>query len=525
MADKSDKIQFIVIVSVLAVAGIALALYKHIKYNFPLTPQQTQEVWTVEAKIQFTAKKDVPVSVSLAVPGEQRTLTLLEEDYASTGYSFVRTDDPSDQILHRRVEWARKSASGRQTLYYRVAVTTTSANAPNKVKPDPLELSAPDWTEQQQASAKKIFAECDPEPTDDESLIRQLLSLINRESFKSDVAMLTGDSSTILARARLAQQLLYQKDVQVHLVRGFELEEGQSRRVSLQTYLAYFNEKASKWQGFSIDETELPIESNYLIWQRGGQSLLEVTGAEDKPQITFTSMSDAQRAYQLSKNIAMRKGGWLFDFSIYSLPLEQQTTFKMLFLVPIGALIVVIMRSVVGLKTSGTFMPILIAMAFVNTRLMTGLFLFVVIVSAGLLIRSYLSRLNLLLVPRISAVLVVVLILMAVMSILSHKFGIQQGMRATLFPMIILSWTVERLSIAWEEEGPRDVLIQTLGSLVVAIITYGVMSSRHVSHLMFSFPELLLTLLAIIMLLGQYTGYRLSELMRFSSFAKRQKEA
>jgi hypothetical protein len=40
-----------------------------------------------------------------------------------------------------------------------------------------------------------------------------------------------------------------------------------------------------------------------------------------------------------------------------------------------------------------------------------------------------------------------------------------------------------------------------------------------VQHLAFVFPELLLVVLAAMLLLGRYTGYRLSELVRFRSFA------
>ena len=36
-----------------------------------------------------------------------------------------------------------------------------------------------------------------------------------------------------------------------------------------------------------------------------------------------------------------------------------------------------------------------------------------------------------------------------------------------------------------------------------------------VGHLTFNFPELNLVALALIMLMGQYTGYKLSELRRF----------
>jgi len=225
-----------------------------------------------------------------------------------------------------------------------------------------------------------------------------------------------------------------------------------------------------------------------------------------------------------ARNIAVRYGedeqAALVDFSIYSLPIEEQNAFKSILLVPIGAIIVVLMRILVGIRTSGTFMPILIALAFIKTSLLTGLFIFIFVVSAGLLIRSYLSHLNLLLVARISAVIIVVIGLMAGMSIVSQKLGFSQALTVTFFPMIILAWTIERMSILWEEDGPKEVLIQGGGSLFVATLAYLCMTNRVVEYLTFNFPELLLVNLAFILLLGQYTGYRLSELRRFQPIAE-----
>jgi hypothetical protein len=71
------------------------------------------------------------------------------------------------------------------------------------------------------------------------------------------------------------------------------------------------------------------------------------------------------------------------------------------------------------------------------------------------------------------------------------------------------------MSILWEEEGLREVFIQGGGSLLVAVLTYLVMMSRIAQHLTFNFPELLLVVLGIILVVGQYTGYRLTELYRF----------
>ena len=166
----------------------------------------------------------------------------------------------------------------------------------------------------------------------------------------------------------------------------------------------------------------------------------------------------------------------MLDFSIYALPVEQQGMFKGLLLLPVGALVVVLLRVMVGIRTSGTFMPILIALAFIQTSLITGLVIFLTVVSAGLWIRSYLSHLNLLLVARITAVVILVILIMATLSIVTYKLGFEQALTVTFLPTIILSWTIERMSILWEEEGAHEVLVQGGGSLLAAILAYLLMT-------------------------------------------------
>jgi hypothetical protein len=160
-------------------------------------------------------------------------------------------------------------------------------------------------------------------------------------------------------------------------------------------------------------------------------------------------------------------------------------------------------------------MPILIALAFRETELIWGMVLFCILVAMGLLIRFYLEYLKLLLVPRLASVLIIVILLMAVISIFSHKLGFDRGLSVALFPMVILAMTIERMSLVWEELGPAEALIQGFGSLMVAAMGYLCMSSRYLEHLVFVFPELLLVVLALTLLLGRYTGYRLTELWRF----------
>jgi hypothetical protein len=218
----------------------------------------------------------------------------------------------------------------------------------------------------------------------------------------------------------------------------------------------------------------------------------------------------------IAEQRARVEGSLLVDFSLFGLPIQTQAVYSVLLMIPIGALIMVVMRNIIGIDAFGTFMPVLIALSFRETQLFWGIILFTLLVALGLSIRFLLERLRLLLVPRLGAVLIVVVILMLIISVVSHKLGLETGLSVALFPMVIIVMTIERMSVVWEERGASDAIKAGLGSLLVAAVAYLAMGMDWLEHLIFTFPELLLFILAVVLLLGRYTGYRLTELRRFA---------
>jgi hypothetical protein len=109
---------------------------------------------------------------------------------------------------------------------------------------------------------------------------------------------------------------------------------------------------------------------------------------------------------------------------------------------------------------------------------------------------------------------------MLLISFTTSQLGLDRLLSISLFPMVILAMTIERMSITWEENGAQTALVQAFGSLVVACLGYLVMTNQHLSYLMFAFPELLIVILGICLWMGRYTGYRISELFRFRDFNK-----
>jgi hypothetical protein len=339
----------------------------------------------------------------------------------------------------------------------------------------------------------------------------ELLRLLNDPENNTSASSLLDLKDILGGPLGVARALLHRAGIESREVGGIFLgEQGTGT-----PYRSYLEVRDGPYWVLLDPRTATAVNSDaFLLWQLNDESLLEVVGGSNS-KVSFSSVEDSMLANEAAIDSELGRKSPLVDFSIYTLPVQVQTSFKLLLLIPLGAFVVVVMRSLIGIRTSGTFLPILIALTFLQTTLLPGIALFILIVSLGLALRSYLSRLNLLLVPRISAVLVFVIIIYLAISVISHKMGSDVGLRVTFFPMIIVSWTIERMSILWEEEGVKEVLIQGSGSLLTASLVYLLLTNRLVGHLAYSFPELLLIVLAVILLIGNYTGYRLSELRRF----------
>ncbi len=498
------------VAALLISVGLGIALYKVVKLGLPLLPGESREVWTIESKIAFKPASG-PVEVNLRTPEALGGWVLLDEHFASSGFGFAVDDIGGNRTEAR---WTRQSLEHPATLYYKIQAYRASHSGLGDY---PVQVAERPRLEADEAAAMARLVEVLRENSaGPESLTRLMVQYFTREQTEPDAAFLKdgyrGDIDSLML------DVLAFADIPAHRVRGIRLQDGR-RRQTLTSLLEIHDGK--QWLVFDPETAGVGMPDDFFVWQRGGGAALRVIGGRDS-SLEFALLSNNLPAKTVVSMEEESDNYALLDFSIYALPVEQQGSFKGLLLIPVATFVVVVLRILVGIKTSGTFMPVLIAIAFLQTTLMVGLLIFLTLVSVGLWIRSWLSHLNLLLVARVSAVVIVVILLMAILAVFSYKMGLDQALTVTFFPAIILSWTVERMSILWEEEGGREVLVQGSGSLFVAVLAYLVMSVPLVEHLTFNFPELLLSLLGVVLLFGKYTGYRLSELYRFRDMVKQQ---
>ena len=503
--------QVVLIAGLLISLGLGLTLYKAINLGFPLLPGEYSDVWTVETKANFRPSSNSAVEVELVLPKMLAGWTNLDEHFASSGFGFSIIDGQADTRLmadSRRARWTRQSLDRPTTLYYKMQLyhSADSNQLPDFPVFNPVQ---PRLKPDQQAAMERLVIKLAEKSSDQERFTSLLIQEFLRDSPDQDTLFLL-DSYQEGALTVIMDVLAY-RGIPAHQIRGIFLEDGR-RRQTLSSLVEIYNGEGWVILDPRTGITGLP--QNFFIWQRGEGTILNVVGGRNS-SLEFALVSNSLPVKTVVGMGQRSEEVDLLDFSIYALPVEQQGIFKGLLLIPVAALVVVFMRILVGVRTSGTFMPVLIALAFIQTTLIVGLLIFLGLVGVGLWIRSYLSHLNLLLVSRVAAVIIVVILLMAVLAVISYKLGLDQALTVTFFPTVIVAWTIERMSILWEEEGGHEVLIQGGGSLIVAVLAYLAMSTPIVEHLTFNFPELMLSLLGTILLLGKYTGFRLSELHRF----------
>lgn len=487
----------------------AVVFYVKLRYlNFSLDDRNSS-FYQVDADLSFTPEPGKTVRIVLALPdvtpGFCYGLGSADGEFRILGQGIDRRAElelpPSQEEGRRRV------------IQYRFRIVRCEPESqpavPPRVMPETMVADSV------RIAGDALWKQADPEsrlspPARIPALLRLLGAATPPERQKLSIR--GGVEGSVAG----AVEILNRHGIPARPLAGIYLDEKHSQQPPSLFLEAYYG---GAWHVFRPNTGEEGLPPDFLILQKGERALFEVSGATGS-SVRFAVTRVPVGAERLNRIRASILGERLLpDLTLFSLPAAEQNMFKHLALLPLAILLIVLTRNIIGIQTMGTFMPVLIAMAFLEMKLLPGLINFTLILTVGLAIRFWLSRLNLLMVPRISAVVVVVILLMQLISVAANVLRLPDFMAVTFFPLIIIAWTIERASTIWEEDGPVNTLKQLGASLVAGALCYLVLSNSYLQYLLYTFAELNLVLLGIILLLGTYTGYRLTELVRFQALA------
>ncbi len=503
---------FFSIIAVLFFISAVLVSYRIVVLDYPLFPTAPGDSWEISISSRLSKS---PANHALAVVGLpiQRTgLTILSESYQSGTLNVgVSREGPN-----RLAIFSGRSSEDSEFIGYRAFLISLPQK--KSAQKSPLTL----------APYPDAFGKAEQELA--MRLVGQWRNLPSGTRLKAVGGTIRGEwrdappvESDLKAWSEVQQKhgrvvsllgLLRAAGLHARGIEGLRLVRSM-RNEPLRLVEAW---SGSRWVRLRPETgEELKIPGSLLVLARGGARAIEAregTVSDTRWNVSELTLSNWRRHFER----ILRSDNLLDRWSFFHLPREFQDTFRILLLVPIGALLIGILRNIVGFPTFGVFMPVLMALAFRSTGVIYGLAIFAGMMGIGYFLRNALDNMRLLLVPRLSVMLTAVISALTILALVGNKIGLREFMAVGLLPFVILTMVIERFFIMVEESGIRTAMQTALGSAAVAVISYGILHFEELQLTFFIYPELLFGIAAFQLLLGRYTGYRLSELIRFKSF-------
>ena len=506
-----------------------MAFYKIAVLGYNLEPIAASESYYVETVKEFDGH-GTAVEVTLALPQTLSSQTVSDEAFGSGDMSFNVTTENGNRFGH----WASSTVNGSRRLQYTATVVTrnvkysvdstlaTVQDVPGIVAAQLLPDSAI------QSDSPDIVALVERlHLSPDSTMLFNVKTIYKYATDTLRYVQYSGTTDALTAyrlgeascggKSRLMTALARQVGIPARLVGGKILNSGQSKatHIWVEMYISGY------WVPFCpTNHYFAEIPSDYMILYYGEQ-----------PVINHTRDINFRFFFNLKKRLASLDQGlqklqqnpldilniWS-TFKRVSISLEL---LKIIIMVPIGVLAVVLFRNLIGIETFGTFMPALIAIGFRDTGLAYGLLLFSLIIAFGTLVRALLSRIQLLHTPRLAIILSLVVLFMLALTAIGVEIGMLDLARVALFPMVIMTLTVERFSLITEESGLVKALKMSLLTMLVASCAFLLMSWRQLQMVVITFPEVILLVVAIYIYVGRYSGFRLMEWFRFRQIMTR----
>ena len=191
-------------------------------------------------------------------------------------------------------------------------------------------------------------------------------------------------------------------------------------------------------------------------------------------------------------------------------------TIVLLLLLPLLATLISVLHYVVGVSGYGIFMPTMIAVTFLATGVLGGLLLFAIILIVSVLSNLLLRKLRIHFWPARAINLLFISLGTFLMMVISSSIRLFDISQISIFPILFMILLVEEFTRTQLVKSKNEAKRLTLGTIILAIIGAILMNFDWIQGVVLKYPGWLIILVLVInLLVGNYSGIRLSEIKRF----------
>lgn len=231
----------------------------------------------------------------------------------------------------------------------------------------------------------------------------------------------------------------------------------------------------------------------------------------------FDSLGQNLVEYKIVDERSKRPGYFIMSKLITSFVTKglAPNTLYLILALPFITFIIAFSRQVIGISTFGVYAPTMLALAFMILGVTFGLSVLVIVVLISYLLRLIFQKVNLLYIPKVALLLSLISLsfLLIIWVIVFTETNVSIAL--AIFPMLVMSTISEKFISTQSEEGIKSAVFASLETTIVALIAYYFVTWTFIADSLMSTPEILLLPLLGNIILGKFTGLRLSEYFRF----------
>lgn len=199
-------------------------------------------------------------------------------------------------------------------------------------------------------------------------------------------------------------------------------------------------------------------------------------------------------------------------------------TIVLLLLLPLIATLISVLHYMVGLSGYGIFMPTMIAIAFIATGIVGGLVLFAMILVISILSSYILKKLKLHFWPARAISLLFISLGTFLLMMMSSYVKLIDIRQISIFPILFMILLAEEFTRTQMVKSGGEAKRLTIGTIVLAITGAIMMNFDWLQGVVLGYPGMVVVLVLVInLLVGNYTGIRLSEISRFKGGIREKK--
>jgi hypothetical protein len=159
--------------------------------------------------------------------------------------------------------------------------------------------------------------------------------------------------------------------------------------------------------------------------------------------------------------------------------------------------------------------PVALSITLVSTGFTAGAVLLLTILLASTIARVILKKVRIMQFPKMALSIFVVAIFVFASLVLSARFGMLSVKQISIFPILILILLGEKIVSLQLTRSARETFMITVVTLILGLVGFFLLSWQLFRQAVILYPELILLLIPINIMIGRYFGLRLTEFIRF----------